>query len=95
MLYRYKFTFDNTISNFTIEGILTSSALLMESVMKENTYNPTDEVSIENPRAVIKINFREGTLKTNKRHFADGKFGLLHFSAGNSLIWNIIMDYMH
>ena len=67
---------------------MTASTLLMESVMPEDIYNPTDEVSVENPRAVIKINFREGTLETNKanrRHFAEGKFELQHFAEGNSL----------
>ena len=33
--------------------------------MPRNIYNPTDEVKLENPRAIIKINFRRESSVTN------------------------------
>ena len=47
-------------------------------------YNPTTEVTMENPRAIIKVNFHEETLTydSGKRHTALNckyKYSLLHY----------------
>ena len=40
-------------------GILTTKALFLESYLSNVPHNPSEEISMERPRAIIKINFRE------------------------------------
>ena len=62
--------------------------------MPEENYKLTDEISIENPRAIIKINFREVDGKKRSGISGKLKFYLFCFNWRNQLFYtyNLSID---